>query len=489
MKMKWKKVVNRKNSVLFLYFLTSEQDEKSCKRILGQNIGYRYYVYLDGDIYSPEEDFNRVHNKLQERIDREGYSFLKDFALKWENIGNYLISFSKKLNKDFSSVSDKELLSLFKNYVKINGNLSSAIQIPLNVGFILEKKIGDILGSKLKNNKKAIQDYFLILTTPNRINENERELRSLFSIGAYIQNSKIPLNKLDEKSYRMIDSHIKEFGWLNVGRYFRDRYKRDDVLQRLTDVIKENCKERLETIIKSEKDNKKKIKRIFKELNFTAEEKMIIDLTRNYVFLRTFRMNAFMISSFYARPILIEIASRMNLDLKSLISLTPPEIIKYFSGNKKVPLKLIKERRSGYGMFEHSGKITVFPVKEIEKYKNKYKIEEKIEQVSDIRGTIANKGYIRGLAKIVKSIDDIDKVKTGNILVAPMTIPEMISAMQRAAAFVTDEGGILCHAAIVSREMNKPCIIGTRIATKVLKDGDLVEVDANKGIVKIIKKN
>jgi pyruvate,water dikinase len=52
---------------------------------------------------------------------------------------------------------------------------------------------------------------------------------------------------------------------------------------------------------------------------------------------------------------------------------------------------------------------------------------------------------------------------------------------------VTDEGGVTCHAAIVAREMKKPCIIGTKIATKVLKDGDLVEVDANKGVVKILK--
>ena len=60
-------------------------------------------------------------------------------------------------------------------------------------------------------------------------------------------------------------------------------------------------------------------------------------------------------------------------------------------------------------------------------------------------------------------------------------------AMEKAAAFVTDEGGITCHAAIVAREMKKPCIIGTKIATKVLKDGDLVEVDAEKGIVRILK--
>ncbi len=69
-----------------------------------------------------------------------------------------------------------------------------------------------------------------------------------------------------------------------------------------------------------------------------------------------------------------------------------------------------------------------------------------------------------------------------------MTTPEMVPVMKRAAAFVTDEGGITCHAAIVSREMKKPCIIGTKIATKVLKDGDLVEVDANRGIVRILER-
>jgi pyruvate,water dikinase len=59
--------------------------------------------------------------------------------------------------------------------------------------------------------------------------------------------------------------------------------------------------------------------------------------------------------------------------------------------------------------------------------------------------------------------------------------------MQRAVAFITNDGGITCHAASVSRELGIPCVIGTKIATRKLKDGDLVEVDANKGIVKIIK--
>lgn len=70
-----------------------------------------------------------------------------------------------------------------------------------------------------------------------------------------------------------------------------------------------------------------------------------------------------------------------------------------------------------------------------------------------------------------------------------MTFPSFISAMIKAFAFVTDEGGITCHAAIVSRELNIPCIIGTKNATQILQDGDLVEVDADSGIVRIINNN
>ena len=63
-----------------------------------------------------------------------------------------------------------------------------------------------------------------------------------------------------------------------------------------------------------------------------------------------------------------------------------------------------------------------------------------------------------------------------------------MSALTRCGAIVTNEGGLTCHAAIIARELKKPCVIGTKIATKVLKDGDLVEVDANKGIVNIVKR-
>lgn len=76
-----------------------------------------------------------------------------------------------------------------------------------------------------------------------------------------------------------------------------------------------------------------------------------------------------------------------------------------------------------------------------------------------------------------------------NILVCRSTTPDYLPLIHKSSAIVTDEGGVLSHASIISRELRKPCVIGTKIATQVLKDGDEVEVDADKGIVNIIKKS
>jgi len=79
-------------------------------------------------------------------------------------------------------------------------------------------------------------------------------------------------------------------------------------------------------------------------------------------------------------------------------------------------------------------------------------------------------------------------MQKGDILISIATNPDLVPAMKIAGAIVTDVGGITCHAAIVSRELNIPCVVGTKIATKALHEGDLIDVDATHGIVRIIKK-
>lgn len=155
---------------------------------------------------------------------------------------------------------------------------------------------------------------------------------------------------------------------------------------------------------------------------------------------------------------------------------------------EKIPsIEILKKRDSGFVYTQNNLYIETKREEIEKKFSIKFENEE-IEYTDKFKGIIAQKGKVRGKVRRIMGHKDIYKIKEGEILVSSMTMPDFISAMKKASAFVTDEGSLTCHAAIVAREMMKPCIVGTKIATRLLKDGMEIEVDANKGIVKIIKK-
>lgn len=168
----------------------------------------------------------------------------------------------------------------------------------------------------------------------------------------------------------------------------------------------------------------------------------------------------------------------------ALRALTQTDVEVYFDKGTLPEEELLKQR------FEQSI-ITVFGKNEQIILKNYEEYEKELNTVDtnvrEISGQIAYKGIVQGPVKIV--IDPIGYIgfNDDDILVTGMTRPDYLPLVAKAAALITDAGGMLCHAAITAREMKKPAIIGTQIATKVLKDGDIVEVDAERGIVTILK--
>ena len=154
----------------------------------------------------------------------------------------------------------------------------------------------------------------------------------------------------------------------------------------------------------------------------------------------------------------------------------------------------LEERKKGFSVFIEPNGNTQFELadfvqtkKVIEAYQATFHAHA--SGVDVIKGQVGCAGLTRGKVRVILNVALSGATfQEGEVLVAGMTRPEYVSLMKKAAAIVTDEGGITCHAAIVSRELGKPCIIGTKIATKVLRDGDEVEVDAEMGVVRILKK-
>lgn len=165
------------------------------------------------------------------------------------------------------------------------------------------------------------------------------------------------------------------------------------------------------------------------------------------------------------------------------------EILNLFKDNT-IDEAIVDERKQCYALAKFDEDIQIYNFSEAQEI---WSIFVGQREKGEISGTIANTGKASGKVVIAPMMTDMEHVqevvsrmKKGDILVAHSTTPELISLCNKAAAIVTDQGGMLSHAAIVSRELNVPCVIGTGNATEILKDGDFVEVDADMGVVRII---
>ena len=164
--------------------------------------------------------------------------------------------------------------------------------------------------------------------------------------------------------------------------------------------------------------------------------------------------------------------------------LTIEEIISYLKDKKLPGKKELIDRAKGTAMFCENESFNLI-------INDEFNTLQKflIGQSGDtLKGSPAFKGIAKGIARIVLDPYNVRIFNKGDILITGMTRPEFLPLMKIASAFITDAGGLLSHAAIVARELKKPCILATESASKVIKNGDFIEVDANKGIIKILKR-
>ena len=177
-----------------------------------------------------------------------------------------------------------------------------------------------------------------------------------------------------------------------------------------------------------------------------------------------------------------ELAKRFFIPQTDIRYLMPGEVDDLANMSKE-----LSERRKKSICIVTGDKSQIFSGKKAGLYISQLKNIINLNSKEVIKGNIASPGKVQGVAKICRGLAELEKFKKGEILIACMTQPEFVPAMKQALAVVTDEGGLTCHAAIISRELGVPCVIGTKDATTFFKDGDIIEVDANNGVVTRIK--
>jgi phosphohistidine swiveling domain-containing protein len=267
-----------------------------------------------------------------------------------------------------------------------------------------------------------------------------------------------------------IEAHWKEWSWLAYD--FEGEELGKEYFQPEPD------RARIEAQVKEAEENRAEKERYASSFNET--ELRLLKALGELAYFKEYRKGLFTKSHLMIEPVLKEMGKMNGISLAQVRYLWPDEI----KQAKSQEFSRIADERRAFSVYVQEGDShRVLTGDEGRNFLNEHYREE-IEDTGELKGTVACMGKVKGTVKVVITVKDIDKMEKGDILVSAMTNPDLLPAIMKAAAIVTDTGGLTCHAAIVSRELKTPCIIGTDHATKILKDGDVVEVDAEEGVVR-----
>jgi phosphohistidine swiveling domain-containing protein len=308
----------------------------------------------------------------------------------------------------------------------------------------------------------------------------------MLEIGREVQKKHLTPEEIKQR----LTVWLEQNGYIPVN-FCNEPWVLADVEKQLTATLVKDCAQELELLEKSHQGKVQEAKELLASIN-NEEVSILAHAIQEGTYLNEFRKNVFSKVSWKVHTIFEEVAKRNGGQWRDCFFLKPEEISKGLNGELGDLASIVASRDTVGFHTNASGETTALPSAEIAKIKNYVTSlhgqgDQFVEQVRTLKGFSASKGKVTGRVKLILSVKDFPRFESGDILVTTMTSVDFVPIMGKAGAFVTNEGGITSHASIVAREMNKPCIIGTKVATQVLKEDDLVEVDANKGVVTILK--
>jgi phosphoenolpyruvate synthase/pyruvate phosphate dikinase len=458
-------------------------------------------------LYFIWDEFHTTGKAILEKI-------LKD--PKWaENINKKIIRLNQKYfdfakknaHTDLGQLSNRQLGALYEQLRdrQFTSHELGVIWVVLEFEHQLYTKyLQDYLEKQTKAMKKdySVGEIFSVLSTPLDETFAQKEEKDLLKIAQAIQadekawklfikgKPKDIMEKLPQTNKRIdrqIQKHYENFCWLPF-MYMGPAWKKDYFVEVLSKMVTQNPD--VTALITKARERQAKIRRdqkkYFKQLKIDKKHQSFFKIAQGMVYTKAFRKDCLYHGCWLLEKIIKEIAKRLHVTLDQAWFFMPWEI-KPALIKGQTDADVLNKRKHRLVYIVKNGKPHVLVEQEARDYLLKViprpkKI--KASKVNELLGDCACPGSARGLVKVINNPGEMRKMKEGNILVAHATNPDIVPAMKKAGAIVTDLGGMTCHAAIVSRELRIPCIVGTKHATKVFKDGEAVHVDATHGRIK-----
>ena len=496
---------------IMTYAIFTDYGKRLKQQGLGSCLKQIFWIVNDGifDLCYVRSEFDKMVKKIFAKATND-LIWLAKINKEVEIFAREYLIFAKSLLKlNLAELSNKQLIKkfnlLFDKQIKSHG-LGQATTWLIDADYqLFSNYLFDYLKNKIRQEKIEIDTttIFPLLTTPLRPSFAEIENQESLKLAYEISQDKIAslvFKKSDDVSkiekelktkrpilFKKLIRHQKKWFWLHYN-YRGPVLELDYFLQIWQGLIREG---KIRQYLKEFKSRYGQLKKdqnnLLKKLKFDTKHKELFKQASYIVWLKAYRKDCLYFGAYVANQFVKEIARRLFISYKQAEFMTREEFGQALLSGK-FNTKELSERFKFSIMHGTWNKVDVYSGQKARQYLAKMVWEkQKIKKADKLIGQVASPGKARGVVKIIEVVKDMPKMKKGDIMLSETTYPALVPAMKKAAAIVTNIGGLTCHAAIVARELKIPCVVGTKIATKVLHDGQLVEVDANKGIVHIIK--
>lgn len=439
-----------------------------------------------GEFYYICDDYEKQYRSLLE-------NFLKNENV-FGKFKRYMQKENKLLNFKFGSLDKSSNKELYQLYKKIFSAYARVFR-PFSVLRILDRTGIEELNDIIK--KRGIKDADTLLITICSTEKdiyNVEEEKEILKAAAYIRkkagkNADLEGSDIIKKKASEL---LEKYSWVFMGWFDEPQRDEDYYRRELLEKSIGNPEENLKRYIEKQKKRIEERDALVKKLNLNKKEKLLVRILQESAYLKDYMKGCFMKSRPLSNNIFDEIGRRAGLNREEVMALALEDVENMLVKNKKPGIGSIRERikynviygKPGKGIRLSSGSEADRLLAEYDKY-----LPKPDKEAVEFKGRTTSFGRGKGHVRIVRDTKDIIAFKEGEVLVANNTTPDFVPAMKKAAAIVAEEGGITSHTAVVSRELGVPCIIGIENAMEIFKNGDLVEVDADKGIVRKLKKH
>lgn len=426
--------------------------------------------------FTPQDEWEKCLDQISKQFrypkDNSNPDIIKNCYWYYERKETLLEDFLKKKSKlKLDKLSNEELFDLLFNWYQITLNQIYYINLaPVELG--LQRAISD-LGST----KYLTSDEIAILYS---LDDNTAVIREEYAFLKALKENK------SKNIKSIIKKHLKEYSYVTIG--YGSSPLNEEVLLTRYEKMKTLGSDYIDRRIKEIEDYPKHIKKqkqaIYKKLN-NKQLSGLFELAAKLGFMRD-RKKAFLGKSVQFRNTIIdEVSKRFNIDWEDIRFYLMDEFEDLLLHSNKVSQEEIESRHQGIYISSVSNMFSGGEARE-EYFQSVKTDTEDISVLKTRKGICASPGIVRGKARICLTFQESNKLEKGEILIAYGTDFDFMNAIVKSNGIITEEGGILSHASVISRELKKPCIIAYKGITKLIKNGDLIEIDAEKGTVTLI---